>query len=140
MNTGRWKEIIELVAVFSIVASLIFVGLQIKQEQEIAAANSVSMAAEGNRYWAKLVLENTEVWLKGLSGDPLSTNEAEQFRSLAAAYRIERFARWFRATRIGHAYAEQFAIGLAMDLRLSPGLLTYWHETRHRDQEVRQLT
>ena len=67
MNTGRWKEIIELVAVFSIVASLIFVGLQIKQEQEIAAANSVSMAAEGNRYWAELVLENTEVWLKGLS-------------------------------------------------------------------------
>ena len=140
MNTGRWKEIVEIVAVFSIVASLIFVGLQVKQEQEIAAATSVTMAAEGNRYWAELILENTEVWLKGLAGDPLSDIEAAQFMSLAEAYQIERFARWFRATRIGHASAEQFAIGFAMDLRLHPGLLTYWREIRQRNQDVAQLT
>jgi len=36
MTTDRLKEIVELVAVFSIVASLIFVGLQMKQDQEIA--------------------------------------------------------------------------------------------------------
>ena len=38
LRMGTWKEIAELVGIAAIVASLIFVGLQMKQSQEIAIA------------------------------------------------------------------------------------------------------
>ena len=49
MNFARMKEYVELAAVFAIIASLIFVGLQIRQEREIAATESVASAAEGRK-------------------------------------------------------------------------------------------
>lgn len=38
MNYERWKDLAELIGVLSIVASLVFVGLQLKQSQDIALA------------------------------------------------------------------------------------------------------
>jgi hypothetical protein len=38
MNRATWKEGAELIGVLAIVLSLIFVGFQIKQSQEIAMA------------------------------------------------------------------------------------------------------
>ncbi len=38
MNTTNWKGTAELIGFTAIVASLIFVGLQLKQSQEIAIA------------------------------------------------------------------------------------------------------
>jgi len=39
MNFANWKDIAELVGIAAIVASLIFVGLQMKQSQDIAIAS-----------------------------------------------------------------------------------------------------
>ena len=36
MKTGNWKDSAELVGIAAIVASLIFVGIQLRQEQRIA--------------------------------------------------------------------------------------------------------
>ena len=36
MNQNRWKEMFEVVGMLAIVASLIFVGLQVRQDKEIA--------------------------------------------------------------------------------------------------------
>lgn len=46
MAQYSWKEVIEGIGVLSIVASLVFVGLQIKQEQEIARAQLGSETSE----------------------------------------------------------------------------------------------
>ena len=42
----RWKEILEGVGILSIVVSLVFVGLQVRQEQEIARAQLGSETSE----------------------------------------------------------------------------------------------
>ena len=72
MTTDRLKVIVELVAVFSIVASLIFVGLQVKQEHEIALTDAVTAAADSRKYMAELISDNREVWVSGLAGEPLA--------------------------------------------------------------------
>jgi len=38
LKPTNWKDIAELIGITAIVASLIFVGLQLKQSQEIAMA------------------------------------------------------------------------------------------------------
>ena len=46
MKTGDWKNIAELLGIAAIVASLIFVGLQLKQSQEIAIASQYQARAD----------------------------------------------------------------------------------------------
>ena len=38
MGTGNWRELAEILGIAAIVASLVFVGMQLRQEQEIALA------------------------------------------------------------------------------------------------------
>ena len=49
MQFSKWKEIAELVGLCAIIASLIFVGLQLKQGQEIALANQYQARAEATQ-------------------------------------------------------------------------------------------
>lgn len=46
MKMTNWKDIAELVGITAIVASLIFVGLQLRQEQVIARTELASVSAE----------------------------------------------------------------------------------------------
>ncbi len=46
MNFSRWKDIAELIGLVAIIASLIFVGLQLKQSQQIALATQYQARAE----------------------------------------------------------------------------------------------
>ena len=38
MNSTNWKDIVELVGISAIVASLVFVGLELRQSHQIAIA------------------------------------------------------------------------------------------------------
>jgi len=46
MKAADWKDVAELVGIVAIVASLLFVGLQLKQNQEIALATQYQARAE----------------------------------------------------------------------------------------------
>ena len=68
MSTPNWKGTAEFVGVIAIVGSLIFVGLQIKQEQEIALAEiNLSLLASGIELNIAIG-ENAEVWAIGNAG------------------------------------------------------------------------
>ena len=49
MQFSKWKDIAELVGLVAIVASLVFVGLQLKQGQEIALATQYQARAEATQ-------------------------------------------------------------------------------------------
>ena len=49
MQFSKWKDIAELVGLVAIVASLVFVGLQLKQGQEIALATQYQARAEASQ-------------------------------------------------------------------------------------------
>jgi hypothetical protein len=46
LNTTNWKDVAELIGIAAIVASLIFVGLQMKQSHEIAIADQYQARAD----------------------------------------------------------------------------------------------
>ena len=49
MDISRWKDTAELIGIAAIVASLIFVGMQLKQSQDIAIATQYQARAEATQ-------------------------------------------------------------------------------------------
>ena len=49
MKFAEWKDVAELVGIAAIIASLLFVGLQLKQSHEIALATQYQSRAEATR-------------------------------------------------------------------------------------------
>jgi len=140
MKAVPLKVIVELVVVFSLIASLVFVGLQIKHDREVASVASVATASNDRKYMAELISENAEVWVKGLAGEPLTEIEKTIFRSLAFAYNLDHYASWYRARQLKHRNPGQFSTEFASVLVRNPGLLANWRETRERSAQNRVLT
>jgi hypothetical protein len=74
-NKSSWKDTAELIGIAAIVASLIFVGLQLKQEQNIAIAQTIQGFAETNANLRMGGLEFAEILAKGNRGEELSEGE-----------------------------------------------------------------
>lgn len=75
MKFSNWKDIAELVGISAIVASLVFVGMQLEQSQRLAFADSVlAMGANGIEE-RSLQAEHIDIWLKGNAGDELNAND-----------------------------------------------------------------
>jgi hypothetical protein len=73
----NWKSIAELLGITAVVASLVFVGLQLQQAQDIAIAEMnaslVANVAEENN----AVMENVNVWMRGNADENLTSAEKE---------------------------------------------------------------
>ena len=61
MSNRDWKGAAELVGIAAIVASLIFVGLQLRQTEVIARATLYQMRSDAGRELVGLTLENKEL-------------------------------------------------------------------------------
>ncbi len=72
MKPVVWKDVLELIGIAAIVASLIFVGLQLKQSQDIALSASIlASRVETN----SSISDHSDVWAKGNSGADLDGGE-----------------------------------------------------------------
>lgn len=82
MKFKEWNEIAELVGVAAIVASLVFVGLQMKQTQDIARTEVyLGLYATGVEINHRLA-EHVGIWIKGSRGETLDEKEAFVFANL----------------------------------------------------------
>ena len=58
MNSGKLNDWLQVVGMFAVVVSLIFVGLQMRQTQVIADATLYQMRADASREISAIVVEN----------------------------------------------------------------------------------
>ncbi len=71
MKRTNWKEIAELIGIATIIASLVFVGLQLKQAQSIAL-NEVAVTVEANEIALFSAFRaDWDIWQRGNAGDDL---------------------------------------------------------------------
>jgi hypothetical protein len=131
-------QTITILANIGVIGGLVFVGLQLRQEQEIAQSNRVQSASDSIRAWAELVTDNTEFWARGLAGEPLAAEEAIAFRAMAEAYEARFFAQWRSAMLTGQT--RDLAPGLAREAALEfsshPGLLKFWRDHVERMEKL----
>ena len=71
MKKTSWKDIAELIGMTAIVLSLIFVGLQLRQSQQLAHEEIVNYSIERQNALRELIVANAEIWQKACVGEPL---------------------------------------------------------------------
>jgi hypothetical protein len=61
VNSAKLNDWMQVIGIFALVASLLFVGLQMRQDQEIAKATLYQMRSDSARELGMVVLENPKL-------------------------------------------------------------------------------
>ena len=94
MNREHLKDILEAIGVVTIVASLIFVALEIRTN---TASNKIAIEQSISSNWLMIngtIAENhdlAELFEKGLAGEELDRAEVRQFRAIVSMYLTQSF-------------------------------------------------
>jgi hypothetical protein len=93
MKQAKLRDWLEIVGIFAVVVSLIFVGLQMQQTQNIAIAemNWNNMIAEMESRSA--IYEYPDVWAKGNAGETLNPSESVIYTTLIRDFNSLQFYR-----------------------------------------------
>ena len=126
MKTANWKTAAELLGMSAIVASLIFVGLQLRQEQAIALVDTYGTIVESSQGVLDLVGQHPKIWEKGLLGEELSTPDEIVFSGIVRALVNHHTFMFIRFVRIGPGDSETILHDFAYALYVFPGLRSRW--------------
>jgi hypothetical protein len=127
MNHKDRLPVAELLGIAAVVASLIFVGLEIQQSREIARSDWTGVLSQEQLAFDSLLMEQPEVWHKGCLGNELSPSERNIFIRQFSAFYYLSFARWLRGNiGINGADPEWVAKEYAKNLHRYPGLGIMW--------------
>ncbi len=79
MKPSNWKDSAELIGIVAIVASLIFVGLQMQQAEVIARIEMNASILANRIEMHAAIIEHPDIWERGNKGDKLEEDEATIF-------------------------------------------------------------
>ena len=107
MKSRDWKGIAEMIGITAIVASLIFVGLQMKQSQDIANAERSMLRAAILVEVNNAINEYANIWASGNSGEELNEIESVIFQNLVLSHQTFHQSAYQAARGLGNKNAEQ---------------------------------
>ena len=99
MSAANWKDIVEFIGIAAIVGSLIFVGLELQLQQQMAINESGFNLVENAREVRSTLIEHADIWARGDAGEELYRTEAAIFQELIRIYWAGAF--WVATTREG---------------------------------------
>ncbi len=82
--TPDWKSYAELMGLTAVIASLVFVGLELRQSHAIAEAEMYSNTLANLIEAHNAVISNAEIWSKGNANEELSPTEEVIYGQLVA--------------------------------------------------------
>ncbi len=127
VNQDQIKNLVEIVGISAIVASLIFVGLELRQSQRIATEASIKSDAELIVAVESLVAEYPYVWLRGCRGEVLSESDQLLFSHLYHTYDYLYFLRYIQAQTGVGSVGENAAIQvMALNVHRNRGIRAEW--------------
>ena len=109
MKSTDWKAIAESIGTFAIVASLIFVGLQIQQEQRVASAQVNIATLEAIVAIDTAMSAHADVWVKARDMQDLSEAEIQIVERLIHMAKSKAFFEALASLRTRGGNAMDFA-------------------------------
>jgi hypothetical protein len=100
MKSISFREFAEMIGIISIVASLIFLALQVQQTHQIAQGDTALSYMEATAAFKEIIIENADVWTRGCEGGELSATDQTKYIQLVRSYGMYSFFTW-RAARDG---------------------------------------
>ena len=138
MKNVTWRELVEVVGVLSIVASLIFVGLELRQAQQIAVIDSSATRAGWFFANRASIKEHADVWHKGNSGSDLTPAEQIIFSNLVRDIHTNNRFTWSRERRLGDDGQDYAAHELTWILYQNPAARNEWERYIRNNEAMRR--
>jgi hypothetical protein len=132
---SNWKDTAELVGIAAIVASLIFVGMQMRQEQKIAEAEIYAQSNQLAIELANLVNQDRGIWLRGIAGEKLNEEDEAVFENIYMAILLNYGGIWQRANRLSTRSPDSVARQFAYLIYVHPGLRRIWERRKKYEAE-----
>lgn len=82
MKSIGWKDALELVGIFSILASLIFVSMQLKKEENLLQLELRNYMIESSVAVNEPIIEHAAIWIKGNAGEEMNAVESAVYGKL----------------------------------------------------------
>ncbi len=121
------KDILELVGIAAIVASLAFVGMQLRQSQNIAIAEGYAWFFSTRIEVGNSIKEHVDIWRRGTSGGDLTVEESAIFAILVNQVNEYSVMSYLISAEIeGDEAAEFSVINFASFLYQNPGARRVW--------------
>jgi hypothetical protein len=139
MKKTSWKKFAELIGIAAIVASLIFVGVELRQSRQIAM-NEIGFVALAS-YFETRDTENdhAEVWTKGNLGEELDRYEMAIYRNLVRNWHSRSLWHYQFTQRLGGESSEIIVVSLAGYLHKYPNARRVWSSLREEDDLYRRM-
>ena len=127
MRKTDWKDIAELIGISAIVASLIFVGLELRQSRDIARGEGALANAANSIEVSNALSAHVQVWIKGRAGGELDEAERVIFRNLVQNENDKNFFNLRRVRLLGDDYAaDSIVLNMSRFLIENPGARQVW--------------
>lgn len=127
MDSSKLNDWMQVFGIFALVASLIFVGFQIRQERSIALVESMATRADNVSGLADMIGNNPALWMRGLDGDELSEEERVTFHAMVEAVESQFVSLFRRYRNIGGGPPSNSPTGTyAFALYMHSGLREAW--------------
>jgi hypothetical protein len=123
MDSSKLHDWLQISGLAAVVGSLVFVGLQLKQSDDIALAEAIESAATRGIERRALVASHANTWQKACLGQELSESEKVIAANIYFSYLQSNFNTWtrYRATGIGGINSQFLVNAYAANLHRYPG-------------------
>lgn len=138
MNSEKLRDWLEIVGIFSVVASLVFVGLQMRQDQTLAEAQQYIDKAASHVEMSGLIAAHQPVWIKGLDREDLTREDQAKFDQIARSWHVRKLNNYYASLRVSTAESDAIVRSFAIDLYKHPGLRS-WFQKFMEDSVPRQV-
>lgn len=134
-----WKVVLETIGMFSIVLSLVFVGLQLRQSQVIAGNEIDGQFLENRIEAIGQINDHVNIWVRGLAGEKLNDDDAAVFGNLILNFNDITFFTSMNHFNMGNvADARVNTDDFAIFLHRNPGARRVWEARESRLAEGRK--
>lgn len=129
MEHRNIREIAEIIGIAAIVASLIFVGLQLRQSDQIARAEIQATFGMMSIETAALINDHSDVWIRGDAQEELSDADTAIFANLVIAVNDANYSNFWQTWQIdGEQSALEYLDDFSGFLHRHPGVRQVWRE------------
>jgi hypothetical protein len=97
MNSEKLNDWLQLVGLFGIMASLFFVGMQVRQTQAIGEGESATNFIESTLAARVMLAEHADIWVRGCLSEKLSVADQAVFAQLYRGYSQTSYFAWLAA-------------------------------------------
>jgi len=127
MKPVNWRALAEVVGIAAIVASLIFVGLQLRQSQDIALSELGASLHASRIELDNAISGHADIWARGNAGDELDRADTVVYRRLIHSTHWSYWQIWRQNFRFGQTTPNAIAVAdFASFLYRNPGARQAW--------------